>query len=209
MNPIPQKLAVQIISLRKSGISIPKIAQNLKLPKSTVWRYVQGVELTKQQKEALLRAQGGSAQRRLLRESAAANEADQILLSSFQTRFAPCVLSSLYWAEGTKSSFVFTNTDADMIRVFLHILRSHFNVSDDRLQVMVRLGSTFSSDKEIRYWSQVVGIPCSKIRLNVNAKYNRTTTKHGLCRITVAKGGQLLKTVLSLNKKLTKLILSA
>lgn len=113
----------------------------------------------------------------------------------------------MYWAEGTKSSFVFTNTDADMIRLFLFILRKNFGVSNDRLQAMLRLGTNTNSKEHLVFWARIIGIPKEQISLNINENYNRTTTKHGLCRITVSKGSQLLKTVSAINRKLTEQVL--
>jgi hypothetical protein len=47
----------------------------------------------------------------------------------------------LYWAEGGRSrnQVEFTNSDADMLALFRHFLRSCYEVSDDRIAVTVNV----------------------------------------------------------------------
>jgi hypothetical protein len=205
---IDLKIRNKIVAERRCGKAIPLIASELGLPKSTVWRYTHGVRLSVQQREALRKSQGGGTKHRLLREQRAVTDSAKLVKSGYTNKVDPFLLAMLYWAEGTKSSFVFTNTDPDMIRVFLKILRCEFGVTDDRLQVMIRLGDTFNPAKECKYWSEITGIPVHAIRCNINSQYNRTTVKHGLCRITLAKGAQMLKVMQAMRNELTRYILS-
>lgn len=199
----------ELKAARSKGFTVPEISEQFKLPKSTLWRLTNSVFLSPETRKQIQSRRGGSTTRFKQRQLVADKEAERILKKLSVRSSLPIILSALYWAEGTKSSFVFTNTDSQMIRVFPYILRKCFLVSDDRLQIMLRFGSTMNSEENTRYWSEVTGIPKKRISLNINSKYNKTTTKHGLCRITVSKGAQLLKVVTAINKKLTVEVLKS
>jgi hypothetical protein len=115
----------------------------------------------------------------------------------------PIILTLLYWAEGTKSSFVFTNTDGEMIRVFLTILHRDFGISIERLQILIRLGTHQQKKEILKYWSRITGVSVANLRVNIHPQYNKTTARYGLCRITLTKGSQLLKVVSALQRELT------
>lgn len=67
----------------------------------------------------------------------------------------------LYWGEGAKrgNSVAFSNSDPDMITVFLRFLRDICGIDESRLRVTVH----YYEDLDIRflskYWSTVTGIP--------------------------------------------------
>jgi hypothetical protein len=206
---IDLSLQARIVAERKRGKAIPQIATELILPNSTVWRYAHKVKLSAQQREVLRKSQGGGVKHRLLRVQRAEIDSADSIDRAYSQKIGPLLLAMLYWAEGTKSSFVFTNTDPDMIALFLHILRSDFGIKDERLQIMIRIGETFSPTKELRYWSDITKVPVRNLRCNINSRYNRTTVKHGLCRITLSKGAQMLKLMHAMRVGLTRKILDA
>lgn len=66
----------------------------------------------------------------------------------------------LYWGEGTKSgnSVVFTNSDPDMIMLFLRFLRVICGVDEDRLRLLLHLYSD-QNEKDMKlFWSKVTSI---------------------------------------------------
>lgn len=192
---------------RVLGSSIPEISERFKIARSTAWRITEKVIIAPEKLRVIQSRRGGSTVRRILNTETAYKEATSILKKSYSETVRPLILAALYWAEGTKSSFVFTNTDADMIRVFASILREEFEVSNDRFQVLIRVGTRVNLEKILSHWSSVLNLPVENLRVNINSKYNKTTVEYGLCRITIAKGGQLLKTILALNGKLTEAVL--
>ena len=142
--------------------------------------------------------QGGSKERSLRAWKQAKEYASQITSNIDIRKLFPLLLASLYWAEGSKSAFVFTNTDARMIKIFLMVLRDFFYIEEDRFQVLIRINESTSSRTCVAYWRDITNLPLKNIKTNINAKQNRTNAQHGICRITLKKGGNMLKLTQSL-----------
>lgn len=207
MLPYPKKTIASIKKDRLVGLTVPELSRKYQVSKTTIWRYTHSLRLTFEAKQRIQSQRGGSVARKKENLALALEDARAIFRRSFKRSIGPLIFTSLYWAEGTKSSFVFTNTDGQMIALFLKILREDFSVSNDRLQLMIRIGTHQDPRKVRAYWSLVTGMSKSAFRLNINQKHNKTTVEFGLCRITVARGGQLLKTVLAINRELTEALL--
>ncbi len=204
MKAHPEKLIAQIRKDRSLGFTVPALAQKYCISKSTIWRHTHTVQLSLDIKQYIQSRRGGSTSRKETNVQRAIADARALFAKCSTTHIGPVVLASLYWAEGTKSSFVFTNTDGDMMRLFLGILRKDFKLSTERFQIMIRLGTHQHKKTALKYWSDVTGVPVRDLRVNINQKYNRTTTKYGLCRVTISKGAQLLKLVRALRQELTQ-----
>ena len=54
---------LNIRKLRSKGFSVPEISKKLNIPKSTVFRYVQGIEIMPEFKDMWLRKRGGSSKK--------------------------------------------------------------------------------------------------------------------------------------------------
>lgn len=67
----------------------------------------------------------------------------------------------LYWGEGAKTSDVvqFTNSDPDMIRLFLKFLRDICGVSKKRLRAIIHLYTDQDRIFLEKYWSSITNIP--------------------------------------------------
>lgn len=71
----------------------------------------------------------------------------------------------LYWGEGSKrdkSTVDFANSDPKMISIFLRFLREIYQVTEDRLRVLVYCYANQSTDELIAFWSQLTTIPSSQ-----------------------------------------------
>ncbi|MBM3272216.1 hypothetical protein FJY94_02975 [Candidatus Kaiserbacteria bacterium] len=189
---------------RLAGRSIPELAREYGLPKTTVWHNVQDIVLPEQVRKSIRSRMGGS-RAGMEREWASAHEkALKILIdSSVEHMWAP-IFAALYWSEGTKKTgFVFTNTDADMIRVFLKILRERLGVVDGDLDILIRTSKSHQPLACRRHWAGVTGLPLSKIRNNHDDVNNKGKSVHGMCRITLRKGSRMLKLTHCLIRELT------
>ena len=72
----------------------------------------------------------------------------------------------LFWCEGTKdihSGIHFVNSDPLLIKTFLSLLRSSFNIREEKLRVCLHLHEYHSPKKQILFWSRVTGIPSSQL----------------------------------------------
>ncbi len=70
----------------------------------------------------------------------------------------------LYWAEGTLlgNTVDFTNSNSDMVRLFLKFLREICGISERRLRVYLYCYSYQKVEDLLCYWRKVTGIPLSQ-----------------------------------------------
>jgi len=66
----------------------------------------------------------------------------------------------LYWGEGTKSgnSVVFSNSDPDMIKLFLLFMRKICGVAENRLRALVHIYPDQNEVELKKFWSKVTGL---------------------------------------------------
>lgn len=207
MYPIPTKKVHEICSARKRGMSLPEIASKFNIAKSSAWRLTHHLKLPEKVKKEIRSRQGGNHIRAHHRRKLASETAHALIKVGYSSKCDPLILAALYWAEGSKGGCVFTNADAHMIAFFIKTLRKDFGITNDRLRIMVRIGTHKNQKQILKHWSRATGIPISHIRLNVDIKNNSSSTDFGICRVTIAQGAQLLKVLKALQVQLTEAIL--
>jgi hypothetical protein len=186
--------------LREQGSSLPEISEKVGIPKTTVLRYIREVTILPDYKAIWIAKRGGSKNKKLLQEEKALKEAEK-LLKEISLKERMLFLSALYWAEGSKADFGLSNTDPDLIRVFVEGLREVFGITNDRLRVSVRIYEDLDRDKCLSFWSNIVNIPKEKfVNVNVLPGKKKGKLEYGMCRIRVSKGGELLKKIKAINK---------
>lgn len=197
---IDQETVEKIKSLRSQGYSLPEISTLVKVSKTSTLRYIKGVEILPEYLKNWAGKRGGSRKRKLLQERKAFEDGKKLVDIPTQKEKI-LFLSALYWAEGSKGDFGLSNTDPELIRLFVSGLREVFGVTDDRLRISVRIYEDLDREKCVAFWSSVVGIPKEKF-VNVNVLVGKKTGKleHGMCRVRVAKGAPLLKKIVGINK---------
>ena len=98
--------------------------------------------------------------------------------------------SMLYWGEGYKSekssSVDFTNSDPEMIALFLKYLRNIYSINENKLRVLLYCYSDQNVNDLIKYWSKLTKIPKSQftkpyIRKDYNI--NSRQMRYGLVHI--------------------------
>lgn len=178
---------------RARGMSLSQLTKKYRMPKTTVWHHVKDVYLSSEQRTAIRSYLGGSRAERIREWERAKREASAILGKLDIGSTWPVLFAALYWSEGTKSSFVFTNTDERMIRVFLYILRTHLGIKNEALDFMIRTCSPMNPTTCRKYWTDVAQVPLSQVRINHHERHNKSTTQYGICRITLKRGAYHLK----------------
>ena len=190
---------------RDEGASIKEIARRVGVSVSSVSHWVRDIELTPEQHAALQernvaynRQMSGTwkqaARRRIERVEyqehgrAMARFGDPLFV-------AGCMLN---WAEGSRgrNSVKFTNSDPDMVRLFVRFLRECFDVGDDAISLTCNLFADHverQHDVE-RFWLTVAGLPETSLRkstVNTYSKYSqkkrRNKLAYGTCRISVCR----------------------
>ncbi len=120
---------------------------------------------------------------------------------------AKVLLALLYWSSGSKypsSNFVsFSNSDSNLVKTFLNLLRKTFDINESRIKIHLQLYLTQDKKKMTEFWSKL---------LNVSQKqfYNPTITKppthprpnyFGTCTVRY-HSLELLLTIMELCKEL-------
>ncbi len=188
MRRIPDTLKNQIILLRTQGKSIPEIVKFSGAAKTTVQRYVLGVEIPKEFYKELREKQGGSKERaKALRENSIIKA--QSILGNLSERDHLLVLVALYWGEGTKKDFSIMNSDPKLIQAFIVFLYS-FGVGKDRLIPSLRMHSDISIRAAKEFWSYKTGLPISSFKAVEVIQPGKKKGKlpYGMCRIRVVSG---------------------
>lgn len=190
--------------LRGLGLSISDLVRRFSIPKTTIWHHVHTVQVSSERKAAIKKRQGGASLRSKKDWERAIEEAREFISVVDLQAFLPLVLSILYWCEGRKKdSFEFINTDQRMIRLFLHILRKSFKITDTHIVPILRINSSMNKQKCLDYWAGVSGLPPDLFQVDINDKNNKTKSEYGLCRIRVKRGGYLLKVIHSMVAQLS------
>ncbi len=187
----------QLKRLRKDGHSIEALVKALSMPKSTVWHHIHNIKLPKKYILKLKANQGGSRLKKE-RDLVKAKDEARALINS-KHKYLVSILAMLYWAEGdNKNAFSFTNTNSDMISMFIGILEKCFQINTDKLKITIRYFTGMNRNKCLKHWSKVTKVPKKQINMYYNDGGNRGRTEFGICRVTVKKSGYLFKVVRSL-----------
>ncbi len=190
----------EIRLLRSHGHSLDEISKAVGISRTTVLRYIQDVKILPEYISNWAGKRGGSRKRRLLLEKSAFEDG-KIFVGQLSDREKILFLCALYWAEGSKSDFGLSNTDPELIRLYVNGLREVFGVSDERLRFSVRIYEDLDADSCVSFWSDIVKIPKDKfVSVNVLPGKKKGKLEHGMCRVRVIKGGDLLKKIKGINK---------
>jgi transcriptional regulator with XRE-family HTH domain len=188
---------------REKGMPIKVIAAEIGVSSSSVSRWVRDVELSAEQHAALRDANPIYNRQRSGTARSSANARARRLDAQAQGRRLASVQDPLhaaacmlYWAEGTRSrnQLGFTNSDPDMVDLFVHCLRRCYGVSDQRiaLTINVHLGNGLTLEEIEEWWLRRLGLPRSSLRRPVvnrpsrASQRKRRTLVYGTARITVS-----------------------
>ena len=189
-------------NLRTRGRSIPEISSLCGVSKSTVSRYVKNVKILPRYYQRWHERKNASriiSDRKLADASARAS----YLIQDLSNRDLIITASLLYWAEGAKRDLSFSNTNPEMIRIFVYIVNNILGVKKEDLRVSLRLYEDLDEKTCLRFWSKITGINLNK-KTSINLLYGKKKGKleYGMCRIRVKKGGDLLKYFFAIVKRI-------
>ncbi|MBE2267426.1 MAG: hypothetical protein IAE80_04280 [Anaerolinea sp.] len=195
--------------LRRTGMAIPEIAEQLGVAKSSVSAWVRNIELTPQQIERLQeRKKSYGAQnkgsrhnrqkylslRQSYQETGRAKAREQRPL-----HLAGCML---YWAEGAKhpNRFYFVNSDPNMLNLCMRFLREEMGIPDGDLIITVLCH--FNDPVEMRrveaYWLTEFGLQPENLRktqFKKGSEKSRHVLLNGVCGIGVKRSVWLVQHV--------------
>lgn len=164
------KLLEKAIKMRQSGYSLAEISISLKISKSTAAVWLKNIEISKQgsgllqDKIRLGRAKGANTNKakRELRWQEMAKTALCFKpgLVEYSKEQCKTFLTMLYWGEGAKSGrrLIFVNSDPELIKTYLFLLRRAFTIDENKLKVSLHLHSYHNQIEMIEFWSKLTGI---------------------------------------------------
>jgi transcriptional regulator with XRE-family HTH domain len=189
---------------RDQGLPIKEIARLVGVAPSSVSVWVRDVSLTPAQVEAL--RQLNPAYNRQLRGANRNAECGRVRRLAYQeegralarrAKSLHVAGAMLYWAEGAKGNkncATLSNSDPDLVRVFVHFLRTEFELPDERFRITCNLFADHEERQhEIeQFWLDLLELSRSclcKSTVNVYSKYSqkkrRNKLPYGTVRVCV------------------------
>lgn len=188
---------------KEKGWSINQISEELNVAKSSVSLWVRNIQLSPEQESVLLaknprynnQIRGGQT-----RSQDAKNKRQEYQEIGKQEARKKDLLHAkgcmLFWAEGnkTKNSIIFSNSDPDMMILFVKFLCESIQVllKEMRLSINCYLGNGLSVRQVENYWLNILDLPRScltKTMINRASKYSKKLKKnkliYGVCRVSV------------------------
>jgi hypothetical protein len=102
----------------------------------------------------------------------------------------------LWWTEGTKSRrdlrwksawtypVEITNTNPQIIEIFLNFLRNEIGINEKRLKVQLQIHKGDDQDKIEKYWSKITQIPLSRFTKTIIRPQGKKIGKTmGTCKV--------------------------
>lgn len=202
--PITQSEIDLIISLRKTGHSLPEIKQITKRGSSTVFKYIKNVPISLKNATILKIKQGGSKKRAKKAWDEAGIKAQELISNSLSFEQRLCLLAGIYWGEGTKKELNLINSDPQLIKVFISCLQD-IGVKKEQLRINLRLYNGIDKRKAILFWSKLLAVKPEQIgKTEIIQGQKISKLKFGMCRVRVAKGAQYFKLLISLINEIKK-----
>lgn len=219
-------------SMRKKGLSIVLIAHKLGVTKGSVSLWCRDIVLTHEQFNKLNQNKGMSwtTGQRLGAETNRKKKQDSIYkadnfgrdtIKKISKRELLLIASALYWSEGSKtdttSTFMFVNSDPEMILVIKKFLVDTMGVSKEDIVCCIQINQIHLDRIKtvLNFWKKLLQLKDSQIRKpyfiktkarKVYANYN---DYYGVCRLFVRKGKNLKYKTLGLIKAMKNEILPA
>jgi len=182
--------------LRRKGYSINELMSELSMPKTTVWHHIQKVTVYPEY-VPILRAKIGGSRKRREKNLKIAEELAEKMINSPDREYL-IVLTMLYWAEGCKKACEFINSDGRMVDLYVKIIVKIFGIPKERITPTIRIISSMDKKECLDYWAKITGLPKERFFVRINDGNKTSSTKHGMCRISIKKGSNTLKLILSL-----------
>jgi hypothetical protein len=147
--------------------SLKEISRQFGVVKSTASLWSRDVVLNKKAEERLLtvikRGQLVSARNKKAKTKAIEDryleEAHEEM--GLNPNYGKIICAMIYWCEGAKAAregVKFTNSDPNLVRVFLKLFRKNFILDEARFHPCIHIHSYHSKEKQLDFWSKVTDI---------------------------------------------------
>ncbi len=167
----------------------------LKVAKSTVYGWTHHVEFMQVQQAALrerlrisrvpnyVRMTEAKQRLRSVEDTAINAEAGRTVQDAQLTDNGwKLILAVLFWCEGQKDTgegIKFINSDPQMVRLFLHILRTQFPLQESKFRALLHLHDYHDEQEQLKFWSDVTRIPISQFHRSYRKPHTGKNTRDG------------------------------
>ena len=160
----------QAIKFRTKGFSLKEISRRLKVSKSTVSIWVRDIKLNSKALSRLLKkiklgqfisASNKRAKIKAIEKNYLELAHTEINSLEINKKFYKLLCAIMYWCEGTKNArtgVCFINSDSDVIKRFLELLRGAFTINEKKFRSCIHLHSYHSPARQLAFWSKVTNI---------------------------------------------------
>lgn len=180
------QIKTRAITLRTKGYSYNEICAKLKVSKSTCSIWLRDVKLDEAAVRRLVDRQdqgkvNAALSLRQYRKQRDDYIKQKVACSLKNFHFTPAVgklmCAALYWAEGGKRqpALYFSNSDPNMVIVYLNLLRRYFTVEERKFRALLHLHEYHDVNKQKLFWSGVTLIPVEKISI-----YKKPNSRHNI-----------------------------
>jgi hypothetical protein len=191
----PQELRDRASQLRMQGWSVPRIATELGIAKSTAFLWVRHIPLAADEASRLRRREHAKAmtdarwephRQQRDRRRAEVHDDCATLVGKLSGRDLLLLGAAIYWCEGEKAKpwrrverQSFVNSDVGLLRIFLRFLEA---VGVDRGQPTYRvlIHETADADVAAAWWARELKIPPDRFRKPTIKRHVPTTVRHNV-----------------------------
>ncbi|GIL28889.1 helix-turn-helix domain-containing protein [Actinocatenispora comari] len=185
--------------LRRQHHSVPEIATELGIVKSTAYQWVRDIPLDADARKALFAREHSSTtgHGQMMAEARwseyrAERDARQVERVNNAAESVSCMTrdelirigAMMYWCEGTKAKpwnstrrITFVNSDAGLISVFLAFLRA-IGVEQASIDFRVQIHETADAEAAVQWWAASVGVEPETFRRTSLKRHNPKTVRH-------------------------------
>ena len=206
------------LELRKLGYSLGEIAEKLSVSKSTVSLWTKKVvvsgegviKIKERSRLANIKSSEVLHNRKLDRLDLVEKESESLINRiKLNKDLALVALSIMYWCEGTKadSSVRFTNSDPELVRMFMKSFRQSFDIDEAKIRICVHLHDYHNEEEICNFWSEITKIPRSQFNKSYQKNSNHLFKKEGYkgCVRVSYHDAHISRVILSFAKKLIRL----
>ncbi|MDO8524320.1 MAG: hypothetical protein Q7R99_01675 [bacterium] len=157
--------------LRKKGLSLNDISNLLDISKSSASLWLKKCKLSKKalttirkRREERVR-ESRKSKRDKFREYLALEAKSFLELTNITKNHLALFCALLYRCEGNKGpkeGIKFTNSDPEMVKCFINLLKCYLEIDNRKLRACIHLHEYHTPKKQILFWSEVTGIPVNQ-----------------------------------------------
>ena len=183
--------------LRKQGKSYVEICSTLGVAKSTLSSWFKGVPFSEEIRKSLVKASITQGTTRIIALNKARGDTLRALyeraeveaqLEAISLSKDPLFIASIcaYWGEGdkaTKNQIRITNTDPQMLQIFVAFLTKICGIPKDKLRLALFLYPDLDEDVCKEFWSKNVGISTFHKTMILPSRHKTRRLLYGTCTV--------------------------